>query len=195
MLPFLHFQHRNPPCFLLLMCPHLLPPPLLVLSHFSSFSCSLSITNLWFRSETHSQMLWFFCLQRAASQPSLSPPLAAPETLVAAPSLLLSLWRNRWLLGGMCLLMHLKEQKSIKNRQSLSKSYSALVQNSYLMWGLSQRWSDTPAPLGLIKLDTHRSCKMLCLCTWTVCLCQSCTRQKGDQEERDNINHIQASVM
>lgn len=131
-----------------------------------------SLTNqtvIW--TGTHSQMLWLLCLQRAPSHPFLSPPLTAPETPVATPSLLLSLWRNRWLLAGMCLLIHLKDQKSIKNRQTLSKSYSAPVQNSYLMWGLFQRWSGTPALLGLIKLDTHTTYKRLCLCTWTAHLC------------------------
>ena len=101
------------------------------------FLLFLPITKLWFRSGTYSQMLRFFSLKRAPSQLALSPPLAVSETLIPTPSLLLSFQRSRWLLGGMCLLMHLKEQKSIKTRQSLSKSYSALVQNSYLMWGLS----------------------------------------------------------
>lgn len=66
---------------------------------------------------------------------------------------------------------------------SHSRNHSALVQNSYLMWGLSQKWSDTKALLGFIKLDSQKRYKLLSWCTWTVHLCQSCTCQKDNQEE------------
>lgn len=53
-------------------CLLLLSPPLLVFLHFSSLSCFLSITKLWFWWGTHSWMLWLFSLQKAPHQHSLS---------------------------------------------------------------------------------------------------------------------------
>lgn len=161
--------------FLHLMFLHVLPLPFLFLFHFN-FSCFLSVTKLWFLPGTHSQMLWFFCLWRALSHPFLSSHITALETPIDIPLIFLSLWRNKWLLGRMHLVMHFRRSEIYIKTSRHSPNHTVPLCKIAIWFGVALWlcWD--------LELDTHTSYKRLCLCTWTVHILLELCMQRVVQE-------------